>query len=655
MNNAQLIHDIWVDGGNTEGLLQEVKYAYSWDTYQLYADLISKSPYLSDSVLLATIYQTNVLPDIMVKYILIANPQSLNNMQLSGAIYDYRYDMFSSFAEEESYISDTVSPRQQLEANITYYTMERKTYVNLLKQYYLADHKGDSVDGLIELLAGEPDINSQYELAFIYISKNDQQSLSDVMSAIPLMINPNDQAELDRYSMMSQLIPIIYNPDHSVELITYEWASGNDPTNAMYKVTVSNTNTVDASIKGNPDVVTYYDALNRSVQTQSVSLNGETISSKVTYNAKGQVAQASLPYFENTTPKYTTFAYDYLGRKTQQIIPDGTGGTAGTTTNIDYSDWVDGILTTTVVSGKNSQSQTNITKTNALGQVVSVENDNNNNKIFYAYDMLGRLSDTWIGETGPPYNLSTNLAPANHTAMEYNFHGKRKMLDDQSLGIITSTYDAYDQLRSENNGRDTITNYSYDNFGRVIERNVIPLGNTSNKLETTTYTYENTNQPIKGKLLFVNTAWNNTFSINGSVTDTYYYNDVLGRVTSITKSLDGEVSFSENYSYDAYNRLDVLTYPGSNLIIKQTYKNGQLYQVKKLDGSNSTTIWEAEAKDNFGNITQYNLGNGLQTTKTYDNNTGMLTQINTGTSSSQTSIQNLQYQYDDLYNITSWS
>ena len=63
MNNAQLIHDIWVDGGNTEGLLQKVKYAYPWDTYQLYANLISKSPYLSDSVLLATIYQTNVLPD----------------------------------------------------------------------------------------------------------------------------------------------------------------------------------------------------------------------------------------------------------------------------------------------------------------------------------------------------------------------------------------------------------------------------------------------------------------------------------------------------------------------------------------------------------------------------------------------------------------
>ena len=71
-----------------------------------------------------------------------------------------------------------------------------------------------------------------------------------------------------------------------------------------------------------------------------------------------------------------------------------------------------------------------------------------------------------------------------------------------------------------------------------------------------------------------------------------------------------------------------------------------------MDGSNSTTIWEAEAKDNFGNITQYNLGNGLQTTKTYDNNTGMLTQIKTGTSNNNTTVQYLNYEYDNLYNIT---
>ena len=409
-----------------------------------------------------------------------------------------------------------------------------------------------------------------------------------------------------------------------------------------------------------PDVVTYYDALNRSVQTQSVSLNNETISSKVTYNAKGQVAQASLPYFENTTPQYTTFAYnDFLGRKTQQVTPDGSGGSAGTTSNITYNDIE---LTTTIVSGKNSQTQTNITKTNAFGQVVSVTN-NNSKTINYTYDLMGRLSDTWTNGVGDP-DLGPDHSPRPsptqydyHNGMEYNFHGKRKKLVDMSLGSIISTYDAYDQLRSETNGRDTITKYDYDNLGRVISRTVVSSNDPSaTNFETTTYTYGNNNDDSHittfGKLLLVSTTWSNTINGTGTVSDEYSY-DNLGRVSSLTKSIAGDKTYTESYTYDTYGRLNTLTYPGSNLIIQQTYKNGQLYQVNKMDGQNvALTIWEAKTKDNFGNITQYNLGNGLQTNKVFDQYTGMLNQIKTGTSSSQTSIQNLQYQYDDLYNIT---
>jgi len=214
MNTAQLIHDIWIDGGNTQGLLQKVNYAYSWDTYELYADLISKSPYLSDSVLLATIYQTNALPDIMVKYILIANPQSLSNMQLSGAIYDYRYNMFSSFAEEESYITDTVSPRQQLEANVSYYTSQRKIYLNLLKKYYLADTTGNGLNNLINLLSNETDIRSLYELVFAQISNQNIKGSTSTLAAIGNQIDPDKQPEeMDKFNKMNAIIPALISID----------------------------------------------------------------------------------------------------------------------------------------------------------------------------------------------------------------------------------------------------------------------------------------------------------------------------------------------------------------------------------------------------------------------------------------------------------
>jgi len=213
MNNSQLIHDIWVDGGNTEGLLQKVKYAYSWDTYELYAELLSDSPYLSDSVLLATIYQTNVLPDIMVKYILIANPQSLSNEYIQQVVYENRMDMFPGGIEEvTSYITDTVSPRQILEANVSYYTSQRKTYLNLLKNYYLTDTTGNSLINLTDLLSSETDIESKYELVFAQINKQDYEGAYTTLGNIGSKIDPEKQPEeMTRLLNMSLIIPILVN------------------------------------------------------------------------------------------------------------------------------------------------------------------------------------------------------------------------------------------------------------------------------------------------------------------------------------------------------------------------------------------------------------------------------------------------------------
>lgn len=219
MNTAQLIHDIWIDGGNTAELKQAVDLCYPEKVFDLFNTLISDSPYLSDEVMVAAIEQTNALPDIMVKYILIANPQLLNNNDISGAVYDYRYGMFSSYAEEVSYMKDTITPIEQLEANISYYATERKSYVDLLKQYYLANPSGLNSDNLIQLLAGESDINSKYELASVYMSRNDEESLSDVMSSIPGIINPNDSAEVYKFEDMNQLLSIAFNLTNNVETI----------------------------------------------------------------------------------------------------------------------------------------------------------------------------------------------------------------------------------------------------------------------------------------------------------------------------------------------------------------------------------------------------------------------------------------------------
>ncbi|MEI6823186.1 MAG: T9SS type A sorting domain-containing protein [Bacteroidota bacterium] len=220
MNSAKLIHDIWVDGGNTEGLLQKVKYAYPWNTYELYADLLSKSPYLSNSVLIAAIDNTEALPDELLAVVLETNPQFLRSIKVMDELLKNREQFSEEMLDEIKYmVSDSISPLENMVADVSYYTSQRKTYVDMLKQYYIADTTGTCLDSLIVLLSGESDINSAYELAYAYISKNDQQSVSNVMSAIEQIIDPNDSTEMNKYDMMSYMIPIIYNLENSIETI----------------------------------------------------------------------------------------------------------------------------------------------------------------------------------------------------------------------------------------------------------------------------------------------------------------------------------------------------------------------------------------------------------------------------------------------------
>ena len=188
MNSAQLIHDIWVDGGNTEGLLQEVKYAYSWDTYQLYANLMSNSPYLSDTVIISAINRVNVLTDTMIRNVLSANLQAIKITNILTDIENTRPAFYiNKWIDELIDQTDTITPREQLEALISYYAQERQVAVDQLKRIYIEDTTGTyTIDSLITLLANDIEPISSYQLASIYLNNHDSVNYWKVMDSIPI-------------------------------------------------------------------------------------------------------------------------------------------------------------------------------------------------------------------------------------------------------------------------------------------------------------------------------------------------------------------------------------------------------------------------------------------------------------------------------------
>ena len=211
-NSAKLIRDTWVDGGNTSSLLQEIKDASPWDSCQLYNDLISYSPYLSDFVLIDAINNEVVLPATMLKQILIANPQSVRSDIVMQALFNRINPLPDDTINEIMQVINDIAPRDTLEAEVSYCDAERKTCLDLLKINYLSDTTGNSFNLLIDLLSNETNIESKYELVFAQISKHDYNGAYTTLDNIGNQINPEKQPEeIARLLNMSLIIPILVN------------------------------------------------------------------------------------------------------------------------------------------------------------------------------------------------------------------------------------------------------------------------------------------------------------------------------------------------------------------------------------------------------------------------------------------------------------
>ncbi|MEJ5304284.1 MAG: hypothetical protein WHT22_12790 [Bacteroidales bacterium] len=81
-NDVKGLYDYLKDGGNTAGTKLDIETAQPNQMWQLVADLLSKSPYLSEEVLRAAADQTQVIPESELFEVLAANPDELRNNSL---------------------------------------------------------------------------------------------------------------------------------------------------------------------------------------------------------------------------------------------------------------------------------------------------------------------------------------------------------------------------------------------------------------------------------------------------------------------------------------------------------------------------------------------------------------------------------------------
>ncbi len=373
--------------------------------------------------------------------------------------------------------------------------------------------------------------------------------------------------------------------------ITRAWSNGHEdaPANTLYYIHTEST--------GSPAQWEFFDCLGRTLRKVSTGMDGRKIYVDAVYNNKGQAIKTSEPYFKGETTYWNTTEYDAVGRTIKETNAEGH------VTSVSYQG-----LTTATTDPLNHTSS----KTIDLNGNLVESKDAMGNSVIFRYDVNGNCTET----TGPRTTVT----------VEYDELGNKTKMSDPDLGTIEYGYNSFRELVWQKDSKGTTT-FEYDAAGRLV--------NECRPDFTYTYVYD--------------TKWKGALSVSScsnGMSHEYFY-DNYGRVIRDEEVIAGE-TFTTSNTYNAINKVDVITYPGG-FQVKNVYSpDGYLTSVVSNNAGNDKVYWKAGKVNAKGQLETEVLGNGI-TVSTQYNLSGTVGKI------SVPNIISRSYTYDAKNNLLSRS
>lgn len=202
-----------VDGGSTPSLNLEVATSIPANALQTRDELLNESPYLSDTVMTTSIMKEDVLDNVMIRDVLVANPQSAKSDLIISKIENRIIPMPDYMMEQILAGEDILGSKEILEGEKAYWEGEKeKAYTRLLQHY-----RGDSIvfpdtDSLTWLFTIKNSLDSYYDWATYHHTNrhfNQQDSLINLIPSI-FSLTPSQQsthqAFIDLFEITEQLL-----------------------------------------------------------------------------------------------------------------------------------------------------------------------------------------------------------------------------------------------------------------------------------------------------------------------------------------------------------------------------------------------------------------------------------------------------------------
>ncbi|MBL8181385.1 MAG: RHS repeat protein [Blastocatellia bacterium] len=420
------------------------------------------------------------------------------------------------------------------------------------------------------------------------------------------------------------------------------------------------------------EATTFADSLGRTIKTLATDSQGD-IFVETHYDLLGRVERVTNPYRIGDTKYWSKTRYDVAGRAVETFAPatDAEIATAATNNNSNLTslgitsfgisnvtDYVGTVVSTKDASGRRGRSITN-----ALGQLIrvdeptgiSVSEDSDLGALAtpvqatsYKYDVFGKMVEVTQGvqKRWFKYDALGRLLRVRQPEQEVNT-GLNMSDAYNTSGQWTAgfTYDLLGNVLTATDANGTVITNTYDRAGRVTSRTYSnePSGVTTPSVE---FRYD-------GKGLAApqnpNFAKGKLTKVSSTVSATeYQLFDNFGRVTQSAQVTDGN-NYTSRYTYNFAGALVEEEYPSGRKVTNEFEPDGDLAKVTSK--KNSTSV-NAPFVSNFsytasGGISQMKLGNGRWETAKF-NNRMQVTELGLGASASDAGTWKTQYEYGEL-------
>ncbi len=199
------------DGGNSNATLSTVNNAQSSNGLQVRDMLLQKSPYLSDTVMKATVKNETAFTPAMVRDVLVENPQSAKLLSISYALTQRDDTLTTYMLAQVDAGRDTIGALELLRAQLAYYRQKQTEVFNRLYWLYNTDTSVVNVDdSLIMLYKLAGGIDYDYRSAMLFLQQPDTLAADSVMNRIVSNYNLST-TEQQEYNNMKTLFTIWKN------------------------------------------------------------------------------------------------------------------------------------------------------------------------------------------------------------------------------------------------------------------------------------------------------------------------------------------------------------------------------------------------------------------------------------------------------------